>query len=152
MERPKEKLNKISIWVKLFNISYIDYWHIPFGIRQIHNTVENTKLFFQPRRGRVVLCLIEVSKDNLSRLLTTNFILICETCTSSTRRVDVNVRRECGGKRTEIVANERDRLRSQERKEIPFYTDSHFIPTRGDDGLRKMLRMLYGKEPTYLLE
>jgi len=40
------------------------------------------------------------------------------------------------GKRREIVANERDRLRSQERKEIPFYTNSHFIPTR-EDGASK---------------
>lgn len=35
-------------------------------------------------------------------------------------------------KRTKIVANEQDRLRSWERKEIPFYTNSHFTPTRGE--------------------
>lgn len=34
-------------------------------------------------------------------------------------------------KRKEIVANQRDRLRSQERKEILFYSHSHFTPTRG---------------------
>lgn len=76
-------------------------------------------------------------------LLTTYFILARETYTFD----GIGAKRATYG---EIVANGRDRLRSRERKEIPFYTDSHFTPTRGGDGPRKKLRMLYGEEPTYL--
>lgn len=96
-----------------------------------HNVISSTL----KRQNRVALDWVpedipeEGPRGYLPRI--SSWLTRCAPCNKTNRCKRATGVRWKRYKRKEIVANQRDRLRSQERKEIPFYTNSHFTPTRG---------------------